>query len=102
MTARTKTTNAAPSGADPWWGGDELVELPADSPDALERLNMIEALAKLSDEHREAVVAIHLTGDTYAEFSERSGVPVTTLRTRVFYALRALREHIEGKDERRA
>jgi len=63
--------------------------------DPLGRLGMTEALARLSPEHREAVVAVHVTGLSYQEWSEVSGVPVATLRTRVFYALRALRSHLD-------
>jgi RNA polymerase sigma-70 factor (ECF subfamily) len=80
--------------------GDELDEAPADTPDTLDRLMIVEALAKLSEEQRSAFVAIHLDGRSYAEASERSGVPVGTLRSRVFYALRALRTHIDGEESR--
>ena len=75
---------------------DEIQDAPADTADTLDRLVIVEALAKLSDEHRNAFVAIHIDGESYSEVSERTGVPVTTLRTRVFYALRALRTHIDG------
>lgn len=73
-------------------------ELAAQESDPLERLRIVEALARVSPEQREAVVAVHLTGLTYQEFSVASGVPVATLRTRVFYALRAMRGHLEGVD----
>ncbi|MDZ7928910.1 MAG: sigma-70 family RNA polymerase sigma factor [Rhodococcus sp. (in: high G+C Gram-positive bacteria)] len=69
------------------------------SPDVDERLRIIAALALLSPEHRQVVVAVHLTGSTYAELSESTGVAVRTLRTRTFYALRALRDHLDGKEE---
>jgi RNA polymerase sigma-70 factor, ECF subfamily len=72
--------------------------LPAAHVDPLERLRLVEALAKLSDEHRAAVVDIHLVGTPYAEAADAAGVPVATLRTRVFYALRALRGHLDGQD----
>lgn len=66
--------------------------------DPVERLAMTEALATLSPEHREAVVAVHLVGIGYPELSERLGVPVATLRTRTFYGLRALRRHLEQQE----
>ncbi|OZE15609.1 RNA polymerase [Rhodococcus sp. 05-2255-3B1] len=69
------------------------------SPDVDERLRIIAALALLSPEHREVVVAVHLGGSTYAELSESTGVAVRTLRTRTFYALRALRDHLDGQEE---
>ncbi|OZC73135.1 RNA polymerase [Rhodococcus sp. 06-418-5] len=69
------------------------------SPDVDERLRIIAALALLSPEHRQVVVAVHLGGSTYAELSESTGVAVRTLRTRTFYALRALRDHLDGQEE---
>jgi RNA polymerase sigma-70 factor (ECF subfamily) len=59
---------------------------------------LVEGLARLSDAHREAVVAVHLTGLSYQELSTATGVPVATLRTRVFHALRALRTHLDEVD----
>jgi RNA polymerase sigma-70 factor (ECF subfamily) len=70
---------------------DAVPEAASDDRDPLERLGMAEALARLSAPQREAIVAIHLQGMTYADWSARTGVSVATLRTRVFYALRALR-----------
>jgi RNA polymerase sigma-70 factor (ECF subfamily) len=81
-------------------GGDEVHDAPAELPDTIDRLAIIEALAKLSDEHRSAFVAIHIEGHSYIEVSERTGIPVGTLRTRVFYAVRALRTHIDGEEGR--
>lgn len=80
--------------------GEEVEDAPAELGDALDRLAIVEALAKLSEEHRSAFVAIHVDGRSYAEASERSGVPVGTLRSRVFYAVRALRTHIDGEESR--
>lgn len=50
-----------------------------------------EALRRLSEEHRVALVETYLRSRTYAEVSAELGVPVGTLRTRVFYGLKALR-----------
>ncbi len=77
---------------------EAIEDAPAESVDTLERLRMAEALGKLSAGHREVIVAVHLDGQSYAELSEASGVPIATLRTRAFYALRALREHIDGQE----
>jgi RNA polymerase sigma-70 factor (ECF subfamily) len=73
---------------------EALEGVPTDEVDPLEPLMMLEALARLSPEHRQIIVAIHLRGDTYAEVSAATGVPVATLRTRTFYALKALRAHV--------
>ncbi|MCU1405582.1 MAG: polymerase [Glaciihabitans sp.] len=73
---------------------EDLEETPTETADPLDRLTVVEGLAKLTSEHREVVVDIHLNGLSYAEVAEKSGVPVATLRSRSFYALRALRTHL--------
>ena len=50
-----------------------------------------EALRRLRPEHRDAIVAAHLRGRPYAEIAADMGVPVGTVRSRVFYGLKALR-----------
>jgi len=77
---------------------DALEDVPGEQADLLEPLMMVEALARLSPEHRQVVVAIHLHGESYAEVSAATGVAVATLRTRTFYALKALRTQLAGPD----
>lgn len=79
---------------------DAAPEPAAPATEPLDRLQVLEGLAKLSEEHRSAVVAIHLSGESYTEVAARTGVPVATLRTRVYYALRALRGHIDFEEDR--
>ena len=50
-----------------------------------------ESLARLSPEHRSAIVETHLKERPYAEVAAEQGIPVGTLRSRVFYGLKALR-----------
>jgi len=50
-----------------------------------------EALRRISAEHRTAIVQTHLRGRPYAEVAAELGVPVGTVRSRVFYGLKALR-----------
>lgn len=50
-----------------------------------------EALRRLSEEHRTAIVLTHLRERPYAEVAAELGVPVGTVRSRVFYGLKALR-----------
>ncbi|MGJ9371907.1 RNA polymerase sigma factor [Nesterenkonia sp. CF4.4] len=57
----------------------------------VERLALYESLATLSEEHRQVIVSVQLYGLGYQELSEQTGVPVATLRTRMYYGLRALR-----------
>lgn len=57
----------------------------------VERVTLYESLASLTPEHREVIAAVQLDGLGYGELSDRTGVPVATLRTRMYYGLRALR-----------
>ena len=50
-----------------------------------------EALRRLSEEHRTAIVQTHLRERPYADVAAELGVPVGTVRSRVFYGLKALR-----------
>lgn len=67
-----------------------------------DRVVLAEALATLSPEHREVLVAVKLEGLTYAELAEQNGVPVATLRTRSYHALRALRATLGEEDPQHA
>ncbi|MDG2111324.1 MAG: sigma-70 family RNA polymerase sigma factor [Actinomycetota bacterium] len=69
----------------------------ADTVDGLaDRWAMEDALGRLSDEHRVALVAVHLEGRAYAEVAEQLGVPVGTVKSRVFHGLHRLREIVEA------
>lgn len=68
------------------------------TPDPAQNLMLVEALATLSAEHRQVIVAIHMTGLSYAELSAATDVPVPTLRSRTYYGLRALRRHFDGEE----
>jgi RNA polymerase sigma-70 factor (ECF subfamily) len=54
-----------------------------------------EALRKIGDEHRVALVEVHYKGRAYAEVAVDLGVPVGTVKSRVFYALKAMRLALE-------
>lgn len=63
-----------------------------DSTDALLQGWLVEeALRRVSDHHREAIVQTHLLERPYDEVAAELGIPVGTLRSRVFYGLKALR-----------
>ena len=57
----------------------------------LDRWLVEEALRRLSPEHRTALVETHLRGRSAVEVAAEAGVPVGTLRSRVFYGLKMLR-----------
>lgn len=65
------------------------------SPDASEQLLrewiVDEALRRLGDEHRHALTETYLADRPYDEVAAELGIPVSTLRSRVFYGLKALR-----------
>lgn len=54
-----------------------------------------EALRRLGEEHRRALAETYLADRPYAEVAEELGIPVSTLRSRVFYGLKALRVVME-------
>lgn len=54
-----------------------------------------EALGRLSTEHRDAIVQTHLRHRSHDDVAAEFGIPVGTLRSRVFYGLKALRLAME-------
>ncbi|MGN6475053.1 MAG: sigma-70 family RNA polymerase sigma factor [Mycobacteriales bacterium] len=74
--------------------GDAVLEaIPtADDIDArLDRLLIGDALTALSTEHRTVLVETYYRGRSVAEAAEVLGVPPGTVKSRTFYALRALK-----------
>lgn len=65
-----------------------------------DRIVLGHALATLSPQHREVVVAVGLDGMTYGQLAERTGTPTATLRTRMFYGLKELRAALREEDQR--
>jgi RNA polymerase sigma-70 factor (ECF subfamily) len=76
-----------------------LDQLPAN--DEMERslrlMTISDALQDLSDAHREALVETYFRGRTVNEAAAELGLPAGTVRSRVFYALRALRNALEER-----
>ena len=54
-----------------------------------------EALRMLSDEHRSALIEVHYKSRPYHEVAASLGVPVGTVKSRVYYALKAMRLALE-------
>jgi RNA polymerase sigma-70 factor (ECF subfamily) len=50
-----------------------------------------EALRHLSDDHRVAVVEVHLRARSYEEVGQDLGIPAGTVKSRVYYGLKALK-----------
>lgn len=72
-------------------------------PDASERtlttMVLTQALNGLTAEHREALTQTYLCDRTISEAAQALGVPPGTVKSRVHYALRALRDAIGETDE---
>ena len=95
----TMIDHARAAGSRPWQSN--LVDPPraqslggttADEADRLLDAWVVEeGLRRLAPHHREAIVQTHLRDRPYDEVAAELGIPVGTLRSRVFYGLRALR-----------
>jgi RNA polymerase sigma-70 factor, ECF subfamily len=57
----------------------------------LMELEMTDALASLTPQHREVIVEVYYRDRSVAQAAEILGVPVGTVKSRCYYALRALR-----------
>lgn len=90
-------------GARPWLQGladHETLERSApSSPDEWEALMhrwlVEEALRRLGDDHRHALTETYLKDRPYPVVAAELGIPESTLRSRVFYGLKALRVVME-------
>ena len=54
-----------------------------------------EAMRRIGDQHRQVLVETYYRGRPYAEVAEELGVPEGTIKSRVYYGLRALRVVLE-------
>ena len=89
--ARPRLVAAAPDGADAMSTGEEEVERVAD------QFLVREAIESLSPKHREVITMSFDEDLADAQIADRLGVPVGTVRSRTYYALRALRLELEER-----
>ncbi len=90
-------------GARPWLRSladhETLADAPSVAPDQwdalMHRWLVEEALRRLGDDHRQALEETYLADRPYDEVARELGIPVSTLRSRVFYGLKALRVVME-------
>jgi RNA polymerase sigma-70 factor (ECF subfamily) len=72
----------------------------ASSDDAIDRVltawQVDAALETLAEEHRRVLVEVHWRGRPYAEVAAELGVPEGTVKSRVYYGLRAMRTALEA------
>ncbi|MFJ8429691.1 sigma-70 family RNA polymerase sigma factor [Kitasatospora sp. NPDC094019] len=64
---------------------------------ALRMMTVADALGDLSPAHREVVVETYFKGLTATEAAAELGIPAGTVRSRLYYALRALRLALEER-----
>lgn len=74
-------------------GGIEPTVEPFDA--ALLAWQIEEAMRRIGDDHRRVLVETYYRGRPYAEVAEELGVPEGTVKSRVYYGLRALRVVLE-------
>jgi RNA polymerase sigma-70 factor (ECF subfamily) len=70
---------------------DEPIVVHDDFDQVLVVWQIEEALQKLSDEHRHALVEVHYKARPYQDVAVELGIPVGTMKSRVYYALKAMR-----------
>ncbi len=63
--------------------------------EALLAWQLEEAMRRLGEQHRRVLVETYYRGRPYAEVAEELGVPEGTVKSRVYYGLRALRVALE-------
>lgn len=78
--------------------------LPAEKAEQGELAEQVQgALKRLSEPHRDVVILHELHGLTYAECAEALGVPVGTVKSRLFHAFAKLRSllggYVRGEEE---
>ncbi|GIF45909.1 RNA polymerase sigma-70 factor (ECF subfamily) [Asanoa ferruginea] len=64
----------------------------------LRRMTITAAFKTLSPVHREILLATYFRGRTVPEAAEELGVPLGTAKSRVYYALRAMREALGERE----
>ncbi|WUN34340.1 sigma-70 family RNA polymerase sigma factor [Kitasatospora sp. NBC_00315] len=90
-----RSTLARPREVDP----SPLELLPAEDEldRALRFMTISDALDDLTEAHRTVVVETYLKGRTVNEAAAALGIPAGTVRSRIFYALRALKVALEER-----
>lgn len=62
-----------------------------DAERAVESWAIAQALASLSPDHQRVLIETYFRGSSVAEAAERLGIPAGTVKSRTYYALKALR-----------
>ncbi|MCT2594337.1 sigma-70 family RNA polymerase sigma factor [Streptomyces sp. N2-109] len=81
-------------------GAQQFEENDRDTPpdpfdQLLTRIELDEALARLTPEHRQVIVEVYVLRRSCAEVAAEIGIPASTARSRLFHGVRALRGILE-------
>jgi RNA polymerase sigma-70 factor, ECF subfamily len=75
----------------------EVLPVPDEADHALESWAIADALSSLRTEHKRVLLETYYRGKSVAEAAAALGVPAGTVKSRTFYALRALRLELEER-----
>jgi RNA polymerase sigma-70 factor (ECF subfamily) len=75
----------------------EVLPVPDDAERALESWAVADALATLRPDHQRVLLETYYRGKSVAEAAAALSVPAGTVKSRTFYALRALRLALEER-----
>ncbi|MBU2662434.1 sigma-70 family RNA polymerase sigma factor [Actinoplanes bogorensis] len=78
----------------------ELESFPSQADDTdrvLQSMTVSDALRELSQSHREILIETYFKGRTVPEAAEKLNLPLGTAKSRVYYALRALRTALQQR-----
>jgi RNA polymerase sigma-70 factor (ECF subfamily) len=79
--------------------GEAAIDLPSHPDVEIDRVLLAwqveEALRRLSPDHRTVILEIYYRGRSYDEVANRLAIPPGTVKSRVYYGLRALRLALE-------
>ena len=78
-------------------GALELVPVPDEADRVLESWAVADALSTLRPEHRRVLLETYYLGRSVAEAAAVLGIPAGTVKSRAFYALRALKLALEER-----
>jgi RNA polymerase sigma-70 factor, ECF subfamily len=84
---------------------DELLDLVSvhdETDHSLQRMVIVQALHKIGRAHREVVVELYLRGRTIEQVADLLEIPCGTVKSRSYYAVRALRAALESEGVSRA
>ena len=78
-------------------GAQQLVPVPDEAERVLESWAVADALSALRPEHRRVLLETYYLGRSVAEAAAVLGIPAGTVKSRTFYALRALKLALEER-----